>query len=868
MSSGWTFADLLRAMFQRGDHPAVISIRDGALSSASYAGLADTAHRLASGLVEAGVQPGDPVVLLAPNSASWIAIRLGLGLAGALAVPLDDLGSADESAAEARASGARWAFASPEHAADLAAWLPDGSRIVVVDGAPAASEPASWEDLLAPSAGPLPTVAPDAPAVLVHTSGTTGAAKRFTLSYRNIWSNVGSITEAAVVGPGDRVLLPLPLHHIYPQIFGMLIPLASGSTIVLPEGTSGPQIATALSRAEVTGIIGVPRLYAALVGSLRQRVRAQGRLAGAAFDTLLNLAIAVRRRFGIDLGRVLFRPLRARLGRRLRLLVSGGARVEPEVLWRLVGLGFEVRSGYGLAETASVFTGNMPGRERLGTEARPFQGGEVRIAEPDETGSGEIQLRGPNVFTGYLDNPDADREAFTADGWFRTGDTGWLDDDGNLTVTGRLKETIVLGGGKKVNPERLEKAYGESSFVAEIAVLERSGALVGLVRPDLDAIRAAGLTRVEDALRITLQERSGDLAPWERLAGYATVTTPLPRTRLGKYRRFLLPRIYDEAKAGRRRVSTAVAPADEALLADPRARAVWDLLQERYREAGIDFDSSLALDLGLDSLEWMTLALEIERRLSIALPEVAVTDLDRVRDLVRLAADAESAPAREPAASPEDWLRPPSRVGRLLARSLHGLNRWLMRSVFRLRVAGLEHLPATGPFVIVANHCSDLDPLVVAAALPPELRQRVHWGGEVSRLFAGAPTRWVSRQLGIFPVDERQPSRTLTLARSVLARADGLVWFPEAWRSPDGEIQRFLPGIGHLLADRPVPAIPVRLFGTFEAMPRGRRWPRPSPLRLRVGAPVDIPPPGPEPEAAEHVATRLREAVAALEDVP
>lgn len=867
MSDGWTLQHLLAEMAGRGDHPAVSWVRAGRLSTESYAGLAAAAQRLARGLLAIGLRRSEPVIILAPNSRDWIVVRLALGLAGALPVPLDDMGADDETAAQARQSGARWAFVSPKHAALLRSCLSPGHRLFLLgDDALEEGGEMSWRRLPATDSALLPPVDPESPAVLVYTSGTTGAAKSFTLSYRNIWANVGAIAAEKVISVEDRLLLPLPLHHIYPQVIGLLTPLTSGATILLPEAATGPQIALALGKA--TGMVGVPRLYAALLDALEARVQARGRIVSDLFRAALGLAIAARRRLGVDLGRFLFRPVRARLGPKLRLLVSGGARIEADLLWRLVGLGFDLRSGYGLAETASTFTGNLPGRERIGSEGKPFQGGELRIAQPDETGYGEIELRGPSVFSGYRDNPAADREAFTADGWFRTGDIGRLDADGFLYVDGRIKELIVLGGGKKVDPERLEALYGASPFIREVAVLERSGALVALVHPNLEAIRSAGLTRVDDVLRIALQEGAAERAPWERLTGFAIHAAPLPRTRLGKYRRFLLPPLYEAALIGRPRAAAPLSPADEALLAMPRARALWDLLRERYPNRLTELDSSLALDVGLDSLEWISLSLEIERRFAVSLPEEALAGLDRVRDLIRRVSEcAGTEPAFDAAAEIGRWLRRPSPFGRVVAWLAHGTNRALLKVGFRLRVSGLEHLPASGPFVIVANHCSDLDPLVVAAALPSRFRPRIHWGGETSRLFRTSLSRWLCRQLRIFPVDERRPGLTLALASAVLERGEGLVWFPEAWRSPDGRLQRFLPGIGRLLAPGAVPAIPTRLFGTFEAMPRTRRWPHLKPVRLRFGPPVapsELERMGQGSDAESRIADGLRHAVERL----
>ena len=178
------------------------------------------------------------------------------------------------------------------------------------------------------------------------------------------------------------------------------------------------------------------------------------------------------------------------------------------------------------------------------------------LRQPDDAGIGEIELRGSSVTNGYLNNPDANSAAFTADGWFRTGDLGFVDRDGFLFVTGRVKETLVLGGGKKVSPDELERIYGDAPEIAEIAVLEEKGALVALVRPDPAKLYNRGATNLHDGIRVILGERAQRLPSYQRLSGFALTSQQLPRTRLGKYRRFLLPQLYAQALAG----GTARAP--------------------------------------------------------------------------------------------------------------------------------------------------------------------------------------------------------------------------------------------------------------------------------------------------------------------
>lgn len=875
--ASWSLQTLLRDIRQYGDQPALLSVGGDSLRACSFAELADEGLRLAAGLLRDGLEPGEPVLVMGPNCPDWVIVSLGLGAAGALIVPQDYQSTPEEVAKVIHDCGCRRAFVAGElvdmlHKMDAGADL----QIHVLEEDAGKKSTPSWRQLLGDAAEILPAIEAEAPTILVYTSGTTGVPKSFALTSRNIDANVRPLVEERLVGPGDRLLLPLPLHHVYPFVVGLLVSLSCGASVVFPEGLAGPQIVQALRVSGSTGIVGVPRLYAALAAGVEAKTATHGKFAKFGYGCLLGLSIWLRRRVGWHAGRILFKPLHSRLAPSLRILVSGGAALGEGLIWRLEGLGWEVRNGYGLAETTSIFTGNLPERERIGSEGRPFQGGEIRISNMDESGVGEIQLRGPNVFAGYRNNPEANREAFTTDGWFRTGDLGCLDAEGYLHFKGRAKELIVLGGGKNVFPEELERAYGASPFIHEVAVLEQAGALHALVRPDTEAIMASGTPRIEDTLRVALGSAGEHLPSHQRLSGYALVRDPLPRTRLGKYRRFLLPDLYEAARRGAPAPGSAkLTPEDRSLLTQPLAAEVWRLLGSRYPRRPLSLEASLQLDLGIDSLEWVALSLELERRLGVQLSETEVAEVFSVRDLIGLlksaasrspSSDSQAAPAEGLTGEPMRWTQRRGLAHALLAGVIFALNWLLMRWLFRLKTAGLAKLPPSGGIVIVANHASDLDPLVVAAALSPGHLRRVFWGGDSARLFTGPFRRFLCRVLQIFPVDERAPGATLKQASKVLKQGQVLIWFPESWRSPTGELQPFLPGIGQLIEKTGVTAVAARISGTYEAMPRWARFPRFRPIAVRFGEPLTATElaAGNEGTAAARITAALETAVAGL----
>jgi long-chain acyl-CoA synthetase len=841
VSTGWNIAGFVSELAARGGAPAVIASSEQDVVTWDCATLAGSAIEFAAKLQERSLTRGTPIALWAPNSPQWIAAALGVLATGSVLVPVDDQADPAQFDAVLARSGAVLVLTTEPHRMACAEILArHATEVWQLDTAIAGEgfqvPPGAFTALTSPGA--------DDPAVLLWTSGTTGSAKAFFLTHGNIAVNVEALRALAVVGPGDRALLPLPLHHAYPMVVGTLLTLTSGTAIILPGGPTGPLIMKAINDGQATAIVGVPRLYDALVAAIRSRVEGRGAILRLVWRGLVALAIAVQRSTGLRLGSVLFAPLRHTIAPRLRYLVSGGARLDQDTAEMLEALGWIALSGYGLAETASIFTGNSPEGRRAGSAGRSLSG-QIRIAAPDAEGIGEIELKGPSVTAGYVD-PAANAEAFTSDGWFRTGDLGYVDKDGFLFVTGRAKEILVLGGGKKVNPEDLEHIYGAAPEIREIAILEDRGALVALVHPDPAKLRARGTMNVRDGVRVVLGEKALDLPSYQRLSGFALTDQPLPMTRLGKYRRFLLPDLYARAlSGGPQRAAHMLDAADLALLQDPTAASVWALLRERFPDHAIDLDVDPRLDLNLDSFAWMELGLALESRANVHLTEEDIAGVETLRDLVRLcvvrragAASGEEATAL--ATDTERWLAPTTVLLTTAGFLLYGLNWLVMRLCFRLRISGLEHLPAGGAYVIAPNHNSDLDGFAVAASLSPSRVRHAYWAGDIVRLFFTRLTQTFCRAAHIFPVDERYPDAAVATAVRVLETGNAQIWFSEGWRSPDGNLQRFLPGIGQLLLRTGAPAVPAWIHGSFEALPRGRRIPRLHRITLTFGPAVAV----------------------------
>ncbi|RZU97808.1 AMP-binding protein [Spiribacter vilamensis] len=797
-------------------------------------------------LGDAGIGRGDRVLIQAPNGVEWIVIALATLMHGAVLVPVDaQMGREDLAHVIADADPARIYItralraALPEPSPTAPVIEIDSLSLTVTDDEPADSAPR--DD---PDAADIAT--------LFYTSGTTGPPKGVPLTHANLVSNVRALLEERIAGPEDRVLLPLPLHHVYPFSVGLLTVMGTGATLILPRSLVGPRIAEALRAGRATILLGVPRLYEALWSRLEARLGGQQPWRQRLFHASVDTCQRLQARLGWPIGRWLFRPVMKRLAPSLRLAVNGGAALDPTIARRLQGLGWRLASGYGLTETAPILTLNAPGDGRLETAGRPLPGVSLRIVD------GEVRARGPNVFTGYRHSVVPNDEIFDAEGWFRTGDGGQIDDDGYLHLSGRLSSTVVLSGGENIDPERIERVLNAQPAIREAGVLARDGRLAAvIVAADTDDSPDARQERVNAALRAA----RADLPAHHAVGEIRLSVDPLPRTRLGKLRRPHLATLFDSL--GEEQPETlqapidaeAMAPEDQALLADEAALATWEYLAERFANKRLTPDSRLHQDLGLDSLGWMDLGLGLRDQAGIELDDAAIGRVETVRDLLQEVIQADPAAIAgtgegpttliEQLAAPEALLdesskqlltpRGPFRYA--TARLALGGCRAINRRFAHIEVEG--EWPQNGPFLITPRHISAYDPVALTDSLTRRQIEPLFWAGWTGLLFSSALRRGFSHIARILPIDPgAAPQRSLALATATLQRGHSLVWFPEGQRGRDGELQPLRPGIGLLLAAHPVPVVPVWIDGTDSVLPVGQLIPQRGTIRIRIGEPL------------------------------
>ena len=504
----------------------------------SYENLQELATRVGAFLVGEDVTAGDRVLLLGRNGPEWAMAYFGILKAGASAVPIAHESTVDEVVNVARAADAAGIVIGDDLLEKRAGLV----RALREAGLP--TRVWRFEQVFAlldeevereRHKSLLARVQPDTVASLIFTSGTTGKPKGVMLSHRNFTFMVSELSRAFEFGVNDGMLSVLPLHHTFEFSAGLLMPLARGAQITYLAELNGEAISSALDKGHVTAIVGVPALWELLQAAghaederplAPARAAAQGRLRAPTTSCGPST--------GIDLGMLLFFPVHAGFGGRIRYLISGGSALSPDVLKTFYGMGFNFYEGYGLTETAPVLSvTSADGKPLPGSVGKPLPGVEVKIDSPDASGVGEVVTRGRNLMLGYWQDEEATRAAIR-DGWFHTGDLGRFDEEGNLYIVGRSKEVIIDSNGKNVYPDEIEELYRKSPYVKELSVvgLPEGGAeqVAAAVVPNLE--HEPALSRAEVIAKIDehLQGVSSGLPFWKRIKTLEHWETDLPKT--------------------------------------------------------------------------------------------------------------------------------------------------------------------------------------------------------------------------------------------------------------------------------------------------------------------------------------------------
>jgi long-chain acyl-CoA synthetase len=565
-----TLNELVKAAVSRYGARRFAAYADRPEEGITYAECAEKILALQQLFAEQGIRSGDRIAILGENQPHWGICYLAVTTYGAVGVPiLPDFQSGDIASilqhAEVRGICISRRMEEKHKAVVSDDYLRVGMDDLTVRTREGEERQVDAEHPAAYSGARLAERIPnraeeEATAVIIYTSGTTGRPKGVVLTHRNIVHNVVSTSYIPVkLRPGDRLLSILPLAHTYECTIGFLTPLLLGCSIYYLRSLPAPRVLLpALKRVRPQVMLSVPLLMEKLYRNMvLPTVQRSGLLRRAYRSAPLRRLI--HRIVGVKLRRI--------FGGKLKYFIIGGAAPSPEVERFLKEARFPLAKGYGLTETSPLVAGCTPAYDRIYTVGTPLRGVSVKIASEDPRNiAGEILVKGPNVTPGYYREEQRSAEAFDREGWFRTGDLGTLDEEGYLSIRGRLKNLILGPSGENIYPEEIENLLYEDEAVSEALVLEEEGRVIARVLLDYDVLRekvrdwadsASDLPRAAgeylDRLR---REVNARLAAFARLAGVKEQPEPFEKTPTNKIKRYLYtdsrntPRREDERPAG------------------------------------------------------------------------------------------------------------------------------------------------------------------------------------------------------------------------------------------------------------------------------------------------------------------------------
>jgi long-chain acyl-CoA synthetase len=875
------------------------------------------------------------VAILAANHPRWVAAYLGIIAAGRTAVPLDTTFNADQVKKLLIDSGASLLFCDVKHL-PVAAEAVEGLGIsLVMTSAAAEQNPNPGAPLIASSAmsgfrgtqalaadldsifaaGPAgfqPIVpAEDDLAALLYTSGTTADPKGVMLTHANLVGEANSVFAVMKIGPEDALLGILPMFHVLAQMANLFLPLFNGARVVYLETLNTTELLRALQTRDITVFCVVPQFFYLIHERIFKELHKRGKLTLSLVRTLMALNRLLRR-VHINAGKLFFGKIHATFGARMRYLITGGSRFDPAVARDFYSFGIDVLNAYGLTETSGGAFINPPGHDVVfGSVGRPFPGVEAKIMEektadpqPVEEGAplvGEIAIRSAIVMKGYWNRPEATAEVLR-DGWFYTGDLGYFDSGGNLFITGRRKEIIVLANAKNVYPEEIEAHYLRAQSVKEICVMASearpgdptSERLHAVVVPNFELLRERKIVNAKEAIRLDIEALSHKIASSKRLGSYDIWQEDLPRTTTRKLKRFQIEQRVRELKQNDGSGTADVGKEKEKPLTDDEqswleregVKRALAIVGESSREPSrtrleeIRPTHNLELDLGLDSMQRIELLTALEQQLGGEVPESQLAEIYSVRDLVDAVLASASRGEGQASAEAPAWstiFSEPDTDPEVLALARHNIFAevffFLLGKLIylfaldrlHLRMRGLENLPEKGPFLLCSNHQSYIDPMVMVGALPWRLFRDTFALG-TSDIFGKGFMRRLARWLRVAVLD---PDANLVSAMRAgafgLSQGHILVMYPEGERTNDGNPRVFRKGAAILSIHARAPIVPIAIEGFYEFWPRHKKFPKFADVQLTFGKPIQPSPLNEASEAAyEQLTSELKTRVVAM----
>ena len=838
-----TLAEYPQLHLARGKEIAYVQRRGFRTLRWPYGQLAELAFRFARELETRGIGKGDRVLLWGDNCAEWVGAFFGCMLRGAVAVPMDRIAAPDFAQRVISDVDAKLVVCA-------------GALTMHAVGRPSLKLENLSESLAQRSPAPYAPIdfSRDDTAQIVFTSGTTAEPRGVVLTHGNILASVDPIErEFPKYRRSERLFHPirflelLPLSHVFGQFMGMYIPALLGGTVHFQDSFKPSDIITTIKSERISVLVAVPRVVESLKNKLRGEL-------GTYIDK--NWERAENEHFLKRWWR--FRKIRRLFGWKFWAIISGGAALDQntEEFWRR--LGYVVIQGYGLTETSSLISLNHPfkvGRRSIG---KVLPGREMKL-DPE---TGEILVRGENVARQYWQGKGL-KPVTGEEGWFRTGDLGAMDEEGNLYFKGRSKNVIVTPAGLKIYPEDLEQALRKQPQVRDVVV-------VGVTAGGNAEACAVLLLKNGDSGSTAVTNANQTLADFQKIRRWLVwPDDDFPRTSTQK------PKLELIRQAAESRINGADPTLSQRTRKDGAPIHSGDGTLEELigniagHRVELKPGAHLENDLNLSSLDRVELMAAIESRYQVDLGDRNFSQVNTVADLENLLKkSAPEARANNYPYSrwPQNWL---VRWIRVLGYNCITLPYIMVMA--RPKMIGRERLKGfRGPALIISNHIAQIDIGFLMAALPMHLRNRlgVAMQGEMLRSMRYPPKEWfflkrwweqlqyvlIAMFFNVFSLPQRAKYReSFRFAGELVDRGYSVVIFPEGRRTETGEMSPFRSGIGLLATHLNLPIIPMRIDGLFPFKIAKKHYAPPYAVQVRIGDPVRFEPTADPEEIAKEL---------------
>ena len=653
----------------------------------------------------------------------------------------------------------------------------------------------------------------DETAVMLYTSGTTGSPKGVMLSSNNIIGEIDGIVEKDVLQANDQMIALLPFHHILPLMATLLLPLREGASIVFVEKIASKEILDVLEKNNISVMVGVPRVFKLFYDSIKQQIQAK-------FITRKIYAIAEKinsKRFS----RMIFSKVHKKFGGHLNVMVSGGAKLDPEIATFFNVLGFTVCEGYGLTETSPVLAVNSIKYNKVGTVGKALYNTELKIVDE------ELWVKGPQIMKGYYNKPEKTAEVMTEDGWFKTGDLAEIDKDGYLTIRGRKNSMIVLSNGKNIDPETVEnKIMGLSGpLIKEIGILGHEDKLAAIIVPDLLEFRKQGINNIQTYLKDIIENYNLTASNYKKVLDYKLVEDELPKTRLGKTKRFMLPDLYKKDEKVKEKVE------------EPQTQEYQAIKEFVAKLKGFEPgpEENLELDLGMDSLDKVELLAYVESTFGIKIDEEKFAEMPNLK----LLSEYISEKAEFFMNSEVDWKKiidkAPNREIKngWLINALRPLIYVILKMYFRLKIDRTNKI-SDEPQIFVSNHQSFVDALVLGALIPSKIQKKTFFLA-INWYFKKGIMKYVADNGNIILVDiDKNVKETVEEIALHIKNGKNVLIFPEGARTKNGKVGKFKKVFAIIAKELNVDVQCLGIKGGYEAYSRFMKFPLPKRIEVTV----------------------------------